>query len=95
VEFPQTIMHFADPTAEYERLVISGKMRHNGHPVLSWQAGNVQVWSDMNNNKRPVKARKNDYRTIDGIVAGMMALGRAMRSPVRTSVYETRGLAYI
>jgi len=77
--FAQTVVNFAEPTAEFERLVISGKMHHNGHPVMTWQAGHVQVRTDANNNKRPVKAKEKDQKKIDGIVAGIMALARAMQ----------------
>jgi phage terminase large subunit-like protein len=91
IAFPQTIQNFASPTAEFERLVIAGRMRHNGHPILSWQAGHVQVKSDANNNKRPVKPAHGDRRKIDGIVAAIMALGRAIGGEGGPSVLESRG----
>lgn len=78
IEFPQTVMHFAGPTADYERLVISHKLHHNGNRVLAWQAGHVHVKSDANNNKRPVKPPSEDVKKIDGIVAGIMALSGAI-----------------
>lgn len=77
VEFKQTINNFADPTGEYERLVIEGRLRHNDNPLLTWQAGHVQVKTDVNKNKRPVKRKHGDCRTIDGIVAGIMAFAMA------------------
>lgn len=80
VEFPQTGMRFAPATAEYESLVISRKLHHNGNPVLSWQAGHVMVKTDFKGYKRPVKPKADDYRKIDGIVAGVMALDRAIVS---------------
>lgn len=86
VEYPQTIMQFAGPTAEYERLLIHGALHHPGNPVLTWQAGNVNIKTDANANKRPVKPPGPDYRKIDGIVAGIMAVGRAMaRQPQASS----------
>jgi len=81
VAFSQSMMRFASPTADFERLVIGGKLRHDGHPVLAWQAGHVQVKTDVNQNKRPVKPSKDDHRKIDGIVAGIMALAMAMETP--------------
>lgn len=75
--FAQTVTNFALPTATFERLVISRKLHHNGHPVLAWQAGNAVVRSDANGNKRPVKHTPDDHRKIDGIVAGIMALAKA------------------
>lgn len=77
VSFGQTITNFADPTKEFERLVVSRGLAHNGHPVLTWQAGHVNVKSDANNNIRPVKQKHGDVRTIDGIVAGIMGLAQA------------------
>jgi phage terminase large subunit-like protein len=81
VEFGQTIMNFAGPTKEYERLLIQDSLHHNGNPVLDWQAGQVQVKSDPNANIRPVKPPNEDHRKIDGIVAGIMALKLAMAEP--------------
>ena len=77
VKFPQTFPAFAGPTSTFERLVIQGKLRHNRHPILTWQAGHVAVKSDNNNNKRPIKPPDGDHRKIDGIVASIMALSQA------------------
>jgi phage terminase large subunit-like protein len=76
-EFKQNVMSFANPTAAFERLVIDGRLRHNGNPVLTWQAGNVRVKTDVNENMRPVKQKHGDIKTIDGMVAGIMAVGIA------------------
>lgn len=93
VAFPQTIANFAAPTSELERLILSQKFHHNSHPVMTWQAGNVSVKSDANGNKRPVKPKPNDSRKIDGIVAAIMGLARAMiATPKVESVYEKRGM---
>lgn len=78
IAFPQTIQHFAEPTKEFERLILSRGLRHNDHPVLNWQAGNVSVRTDANGNIRPVKPPQGDPRKIDGIVAAIMGLARSM-----------------
>ncbi len=80
IAFQQTIKNFAEPTSEFERLVLSQKLVHNGHPILAWQAGNVNVRTDANNNRRPVKPQRGDTRTIDGIVAAIMGLAQALQS---------------
>lgn len=85
ISFGQTVANFASPTAEFERLVLSRKIRHDGNAVLAWQAGHVQVRSDANNNRRPVKPRPHDPRKIDGIVAAVMALARASLAPAVTA----------
>ena len=87
--FPQTIMHFAGPTAELERLVISGNLRHNNNPILNWQAQNVTIKTDPNNNKRPIKPSSDNPAKIDGMVALIMALGRSIAEaePMPTNDY--------
>lgn len=94
LEFAQSITNYAKPTAEFERRVIAGTLRHPRHPVLSWQAGHANVRTDTNGNKRPVKPGKDDFRKIDGIAAGIMALSKAMEE-TQTSVYATRGVILI
>ena len=44
--------------------------------MLNWQAQNVTIYSDNNNNNRPVKPHNSNPRKIDGIVATIMALGQ-------------------
>jgi phage terminase large subunit-like protein len=92
VPFGQGIRSMAAPTAELERLVLSGNLRHGGHPVLRWMASNVAVVTDDPDNKKPSK--KHSSEKIDGIVALIMALGRAMEAPAarKVSVYEDRGI---
>jgi phage terminase large subunit-like protein len=89
--FAQTWSNFASPTADFERLVISGKLIHPDHPVLNWQAGHASVTTDSNQNKRPVKPKAHDYRKVDGIVAAVMALSAAISQPSTHSVYDSPG----
>lgn len=81
-KFPQSFTQFAEPMNEFQRLVLEHDIRHNGHPILSWNAGNVNVKQDANGNKRPVKPPDGDNRKIDGIVAAIMALSGAMEGEV-------------
>lgn len=94
--FPQTIMSFAKPTAEYERLVIGGKLYHANHPILNWQASHVQVKTDPNQNKRPVKPQHNEHCKIDGIVGGIMGVAGASTQAGGESAYtKDRGLLLV
>lgn len=79
VAFAQTAGNFAAPSAEFERLVISGQLGHDGNPILAWQAGNLRWKIDDRGNKRPTKAA-GQFK-IDGIVAAIMAIGRASLAP--------------
>lgn len=86
VKFPQRIMNFAGPTSEFERLVASQKLKHNGCPVTRWMAANVAVRQDSSGNIRPDKEKSADK--IDGIVAGIMALGEAKFVDHETSTFS-------
>ncbi len=79
--FSQSAMTFAEPTAAFEGDVIAHRLHHNGHPVLTWQAGHVRVKTDPNANKRPVKPKPEDYRKIDGIISAVMAHALARQAP--------------
>ncbi len=94
VETRQGPKTFDDPTNELKALIISKRLRHGGHPVLVWMADNLIVRKDNNENIMPSKAGSQDR--IDGIVALIMALGRAIRHETASgSVYETRGIITI
>lgn len=95
-DFAQHPKEFAGPTNEFERLLISQKLLHNDHPILTWQAGHVEVKEDAQANKRPVKPTRNDVRKVDGIVAAIMGLAGCIEHGFETSsVYETRGVVVL
>ncbi len=60
---------------EVERLVLSRKLRHGGHPILRWNFSNVVSDEDPAQNRKMNKARSVDR--IDGAVALAMAVSRA------------------
>jgi len=60
------------------------------HPVLRWMASSVAVETDAAGNLKPSK--KKSIERIDGIVAGIMALGRTLLRREHTSVYDARDL---
>ena len=90
VGFGQGFASKANPTKELLRLVLEKKLVHDGNPVLRWMADNMVVSSDAAGNVKPNKAKSREK--IDGIVAGIMALDRAMRHRGDKSVYEERGI---
>ncbi len=79
VEFPQTPLKLTAPCGDFERMLLEGEIQHNGHPVMTWQAGHVCL--DRNEKTklcRPAKPKTGgDHLTIDGIVAAVMAVERA------------------
>ncbi len=76
------------PAKELEKLVLEGNFEHDGDQVLTWMVSNVVCHRDAKDNIYPRKER--DENKIDGVVALIMALGRAIASEQNTpSVYET------
>lgn len=96
-EFGQGYQSMSEPTKALEALVLSERLDHGGNPVASWHAECLEVRTDPAGNLKPSKpdVRKSSKR-IDGMVALIMALGRAMllgaNPPVERSVYDERGL---
>jgi phage terminase large subunit-like protein len=76
VEFRQGFRSMAAPTRELEKLIVSKTLAHGGNPVTRWMASNVAVAQDPAGNLKPAKDKSTER--IDGIVAIVMALGRAM-----------------
>jgi phage terminase large subunit-like protein len=94
VPFGQGFVSMSAPTKELLNLVLSHRVRHGGHPVLRWMADNMVVRKDPAGNLKPDKEKSTEK--IDGMVALIMALDRAMRHEGEgSSVYETRGLITI
>jgi len=78
VEVPQNTGGMYPGSKKLEELVYSKRLQHNGNPVLRWAAGNVALLFDSNENFRPDKKKSKKNGRIDPIVAGVMALSRAV-----------------
>lgn len=90
VEVRQGYASLSGPSKELEKLVASRRLWHGGNPVLTWCAANVVVQQDPTGNLKPSKDKSTER--IDGIVALVMALSRAIAGEDGESVYESRGL---
>lgn len=93
VEFGQGFASMSAPMKELEKLALSRQINHGGNPVLAWMADNVVASMDPAANIKPDKGRSREK--IDGIVASIMALDRALRKRVKKSVYEGRGMVVL
>ena len=92
VPFGQGFKDMSPPTKELMKLVLEKKIAHAGHPVLRWMMDNIYIRSDPAGNIKPDKEKSTEK--IDGAVATIMALDRAIRcgDGGRESVYNCRGL---
>jgi phage terminase large subunit-like protein len=79
VPFGQGFASMAAPTKELLGLLLGDRMAHGRNPVAKWMASNVTVRTDPAGNQKPDKGKSTER--IDGIVAEIMALGRAMIQP--------------
>jgi phage terminase large subunit-like protein len=86
----QGFLSMAAPMKEFERRLLGKKLHHGGHPVLRFMAESVAVKQDPAGNLKPDKAASQGK--IDGIVALVMLLDRAMRHADVGSVYDERGV---
>lgn len=80
VTIAQSYTHMSDPMKELEAAILTGRFHHDGHPIMTWCVGNV-VGKYLPGNDdvvRPIK--QGNQNKIDGAVALIMAIGRAMNA---------------
>ncbi len=77
IELRPTVLNFSEPMKTLEALVLQKKIIHDGDPVLGWMASNVVAHLDAKDNIYPRKERAENK--IDGIVALIMAISRAIK----------------
>lgn len=90
VPFGQGYKDMSPPTKELMKITLEQKIAHGGHPVLSWMMDNVYVRTDPAGNIKPDKEKSTEK--IDGVVALIMALDRAIRKEIKENIYEKRGM---
>lgn len=93
--FGQGFKDMSPPTKELMKLTLEEKIAHGGHPVLRWMMDNVCARTDPAGNIKMDKEKSTEK--IDGAVATVMALDRAIRcgSGSTESVYDTRDMLFI
>ena len=90
VPFGQGFKDMSPPTKELMRIVLEHKLNHGGHPVLRWNMDNAYVRTDPSGNIKLDKEKSTEK--IDGAVALIMALDRAMKNMNGGSIYDTRDM---
>ncbi len=95
VPFGQGFKDMSPPTKELMKLVLERRLAHGGHPVLRWMMDNIYIRTDPAGNIKPDKEKSTEK--IDGAVATVMALDRAIRcgNDTSESVYDSRGLLFV
>ena len=92
VPFGQGFKDMSPPTKELMKLTLEKKIAHDGHPVLRWMADNIFIRTDPAGNIKADKEKSTER--IDGVIALIMALDRAIRcgNDASASVYDERGI---
>ena len=92
VPFGQGFKDMSPPTKELMKLTLERKIAHGGHPVLRWMMDNIYIRTDPAGNIKADKEKSTEK--IDGAIATIMALDRAIRcgNEASESVYDSRGL---
>ena len=95
VPFGQGFKDMSPPTKELMKLTLEQKIAHDGHPVLRWNMDNIFIRTDPAGNIKADKEKSTEK--IDGAVATIMALDRAIRcgNDTSESVYSSRGILFI
>ena len=95
VPFGQGFKDMSPPTKELMKLTLEQKIAHGGHPVLRWNMDNIFIRTDPAGNIKADKEKSTEK--IDGAVATIMALDRAIRcgNDMSESVYNDRGILFI
>ena len=95
IPFGQGFKDMSPPTKELMKLTLEQKLAHGGHPVLRWMMDNIFIRTDPAGNIKADKEKSTEK--IDGAIATIMALDRAIRcgNDTGASVYDDRGLLFI
>lgn len=81
VEMRPTVMNFSEPMKLVSDLVRTGNLHHNGDPVLAWMISNTMMERKARDCIYPGKQPgQEDKLKIDGVIALVMAIGRASRN---------------
>lgn len=91
VAMRQGFKTLSEPTKAFLGYLADGRILHGGNPVMRWMADNFEIRRDVNDNwapKKPTRGKSGGHR-IDGIVATVMGLGRAIahRSEVPPAIH--------
>lgn len=87
VEIAQRAMFFTPALIQVENLVIEKKLRFDGNPVMTWMISNLVVKvSKFTELHSPTKERPENK--IDGPMAMLMALGRALAAVPKENLDE-------
>lgn len=93
VPFGQGYGSMTDPTKHLIGLILQRKLNHDANPVLEWMASNFAVETNHSGDIKPSKKKAREK--IDGIVALIMGLSRAVVAKPSVNPSISRGLVVL
>lgn len=94
VEIRQSPLNMGQPMDEFNSAIESGRVHHDGNPVMAWMIGNVINARPAA--KMPYPGKERAENKIDGPVAVMIGLRRIIDGiETVSSAYESRGVVVV
>lgn len=87
-EYPQNIGNMSSQMKELEAAVLSGRLKHNGDPVLGWMISNVVAKIDAKDNIYPNRDKNAPHQKIDGAIASIMAIGLSLKEQPKAASFR-------
>ena len=78
VIYQQNMKYLYPPTKLFGEMITRKELNFLHNPIIRWMMRNVVLFTDINNNYRPSKARSK--KKIDGVLASLNALAADMNS---------------
>ena len=78
VELIPNTKNLSGPMKEFAALVLQGRIHHDGNPVLAWMLTNVVCHASGPLGEHVFPRKERPELKIDGVVAALLALNRAM-----------------
>lgn len=93
VEIRQGVPTLSEPTKLFREMIATGRIVHDGSPILTWCLSNAVAIVDHNENIKLSKKNTSDTKRIDLVAAAINAVVRlpALKKD-NTSVYSGRGV---
>jgi len=93
VEFRMNTSNLSEPTKTLDALIRTGKIKHNGSPLVRFCIGNVVCKPDAAENVFPRKL--SEKLKIDCAVSMIMSLAPYLQKEIKESIYLERGIRSI
>lgn len=95
VEFSQSTSSISAPAKDFEKKIIDNNIIDGGNPVMSWMISCTEIKVDASGQIKPIKPdRTKSGKRIDGVIASIMAVDRAVVGDEATIIHEEIGISF-